>query len=62
MFGYAHIFSFFIVVCNHLKCYTTYDHFITCALCENKKLNKLMNQKRKDVLFSSIFLCVFFYG
>jgi hypothetical protein len=51
MFGYAHIFPFFIVVCNHLKCYTTYDHFVICALCENKKLKKLMNLKNVNNLW-----------
>jgi len=37
-------------------CYTTnYVHFIICALCEKKQLKKLVDQKKKDVLFSSMF-------
>jgi hypothetical protein len=61
MFGYAHNFSSFIVVCNHLKCYTTYDHFIICTLCENKQLKKLINQKRK-MYYSPQYSYVFFFG
>jgi hypothetical protein len=49
-------FLFFIVACTRLKCYITNDvHFIMCALCEKKKLKDLVNQKRKDVIFSSMF-------
>jgi hypothetical protein len=55
-----HIFLFsFIVVCIHLMCYTiNYAHFIMCALCEKKQSKKLVDQKKKNVLFSSMF---FFY-
>ncbi len=53
MFGHPHNFLCFIVTSIHLKCYTTSDvHHIICALYE-KKLKKLMNQKKKDVIFMS---------
>ncbi len=57
---HTHIYIFsFIVVCTHLMRYTTnYVHFIMCALCEKKQSKKLVDQKKKDVLFSSMF---FFY-
>ncbi len=60
-FKHAHIFFSFIVVCIHLKCYTTNDvHFIIDALCEKRNLQKIVDQKKKDVLFFSIFfLCIF---
>jgi len=35
--------------------------FILCALCEKKQLKELMDQKKKDVLFSSIFFVCFGY-
>jgi hypothetical protein len=51
----------FVVVCIHIKCYITNDvHFIMCALCEKKWLKKLVDQKRKNVLFSSMFFYNFF--
>jgi hypothetical protein len=34
-------------------------HLIMCALCEKKQLKELMDQKRKNVLFSSIFFFCF---
>jgi len=63
MFEHAHFFFSLIVVFNHLSCYTTSDvHFIMCALCEKKWLKELMDPKKKDVLFSSMFfLCFFFW-
>jgi len=48
-------FPLFIVVCIHLKCYTSHIHLIMCALCENTWLTKLLDLKKKDVLFSSMF-------
>jgi hypothetical protein len=61
MFEHAHIFFSFIVVCTHLRyCITSDVHFIMCALCENNQLKDLVNQKRKDLIFSSMFLCIFF--
>jgi hypothetical protein len=61
MFKHGHIFVSFIVIYIHLKCYTISDvHLIMCALCENKQLKELIDQNRKDVLFSSkTFLCFF---
>jgi len=36
--------------------------FIMCALCEKKRLKYLVNQKRKSVIFSSMFfLCICFW-
>jgi len=61
MFGHAHIFFSFIMVCTHLKCYITSDvHLIIYALCEKKWLKELEDKKRKDVIFSSIFFLRFF--
>jgi hypothetical protein len=60
MFGHAHIFSSFIVICTHLKCYTTSDvQLITCALCEKKILKEAVDKKMKNILFSSIFFLYF---
>jgi hypothetical protein len=62
MFGHAHIFSSFIVICTHLKCYTTSDvQLITCALCEKKKLKKLMDQKMKKIIILNVFPMFFFW-
>ncbi len=48
MFGHAHIFISFIVICTHLRCYITSDvHLMMCALCEKKQLKDLVNQNRK---------------
>jgi len=33
-----------------------------CALCEKKWLKELMDQKKKDVLFFSMFFLCFFLG
>jgi hypothetical protein len=56
MFEHAHIFFPFIVVCTHLRCCITSDvHFIMCALCENNQLKDLVNEKRKDLVLSSMF-------
>jgi len=62
MFEHAHIFFFFIVICIHLRCYIIRDvHLIMCALCDKKRLKDLVNQKRKDLIFSLMFfLCYFF--
>jgi hypothetical protein len=58
MFGHAHIVLCFIVVCIQLGCYTTSDvHFIICALYEKKLVKEFVNQKRKNVPFSLMFLC-----
>jgi hypothetical protein len=59
MFGHAHFFA--IVVCIYLRCYITSNvHLIICALCEKQQLKDLINQKKKDVIFSSMFfLCIF---
>jgi hypothetical protein len=61
MFGHAHIVLCFIVVCIHLRCYTTSDvHFIICELYEKKLLREFVNQKRKNVpFFLMFFLCSF---
>jgi len=60
MFGHEHILLSFIVVCTHLRCYiTSVVCLIMCALYENKQLKYLVNQKRKDVIFSSMFLISF---
>jgi len=59
MFGHEYIFFFFIVICSHLRCYiTSIVRLIMCALCEKKQFKKV-NQKRKDVIFSSTFLISF---
>jgi hypothetical protein len=54
-------FSFTMI---YLKCYTPSDvHLIMSTFYENKWLKKLMNQKRKDILFSSMyFLCFKNFG
>jgi len=60
MFGHAHIFLCFIVVCIHLGCYTTSDvHLIISALYENKLLKEFVNQKRKNVPLSLMFFFFF---
>jgi hypothetical protein len=61
MFGHAHIFLFFIVVCIHLRCYTTSDvHLVKCVLYEKKQLKISLKQKMKVIIFSSMFfLCIF---
>jgi hypothetical protein len=62
MFGHAHIFSSFILVCIHLKCYITNDvHFIMCALCEKKWLKKWVDQKKKMHYFFQCSSKVFFW-
>jgi len=56
-------FSSFIVICTHLKCYTTSDvQLITCALCEKKRLKELVDKKMKNILFSSMFFLCSFFG
>jgi len=51
MFGHAHIFSS-IVICIHLKCYIASDvHFIMVCIMWKETIEKLVNQKMKDVLF-----------
>jgi hypothetical protein len=56
--------NFLLLHCGltHLKCYIASDvHLIMRALCETKQLKDFMNQKRKDIIFSSMFfLCIFF--
>jgi hypothetical protein len=61
MFGHAHIFFFFIVVCIHLTCYTTSDvHLIIYVLYEKKQLKISVKQRMKVIIFSSMFfLCIF---
>jgi hypothetical protein len=61
MFKHGHVFVSFIVICIQLKCCTTSDvHLIMCALCENKQLKELIDQKKKDVFFYSVFFLCFF--
>jgi len=63
MFGHVHSFFSFIVVFTHLRCYTTSDfHLITCALCEKKKLKKIVDQKEKIYDFPQCSSYVFFFG
>jgi hypothetical protein len=50
MFGHAHIFFSFIVICTHLRCYITIDVYVT-LLCEMKWLKNLVHQKMMDILF-----------
>jgi hypothetical protein len=61
MFGHEHIFLSFIIVCTQtLRCYiTSVVYLIMCALCEKKQLKDLVNQKMKDVIFSSTFFHLF---
>jgi hypothetical protein len=51
----------FIMIFTYLRCYITNDvDLVICALCEKEWLKTLMDQKRKDILFSSMFfLCIF---
>jgi hypothetical protein len=61
MFGHAHFFLSLIVLCTHLRCYTTSDVYIVMyILCKTKQLKELMNQKRKNIIFSSIYVLTFF--
>jgi hypothetical protein len=53
----------FIVVCTHLKCYSTNDiHLIMCALCEIVfwKNNKL--KKETCTICLNVFLCIFSFN
>jgi hypothetical protein len=56
MFRHVHIILSFIEICIFLRCYTTSDiHMIIWT----KQLKFLLNQERKDVIFSSMFLSFF---
>jgi hypothetical protein len=61
MFETCTFFFSFIIICTHLRCYITNDvDLVICALCEKEWLKTLMDQKRKDIWFSSMFfLCIF---
>jgi len=51
-----HIYFFsLIVVCIHLRCYTSDVYIIIYVLCKTKQLKELVNQKRKNIIFSSMF-------
>jgi hypothetical protein len=60
IFEYALLISSFIMVCTHLRCYTRSDvQFIMCALCEKKWFKELMHQRKKKVVFSSIYIYIY---
>jgi hypothetical protein len=60
-FAHAHIFLFFIVVCIHLRCYTTSDvHLIMCIIWKETIENFIEPKNEGYNIIFNVFLMYFF--